>query len=99
MHSIKSLIHSRLKVHHLDESALAAEFIFKANQWLTEQYPSIAQWAKATQYDQGQLTVVTEHSSGAQAMWAIQKKLLDQLNQSSEFPVVKKILIKGLTIG
>ena len=99
MHKLSDLIKGRLDAHSLGASAKSAEVIHKANQHLADLLKSKGADTKAYRFNGVTLFISAENSSWSQEVWGVQEAILQNLQKHFGKGVVKKIVIKSLTIN
>lgn len=98
MEKLSDLIKGRLDTHNLSASARASEVLHKANILLADQLDHPNNGVKAYRFDGGTLFIAAENSVLCQEVWGAQMFLLNRLKKQFGKNIVKKILIKSLTI-
>jgi hypothetical protein len=98
MEKLSELIKGRLANHNLTESAKSAEIIRKANLLMAEKFNCEKPGAKAYRFSDGILFIAAENAVWSQEVWGVQNSILKSLRKSFGNTVIKKIIIKSLTI-
>lgn len=99
MQKLSDLIKGRLDTHNLSASAKASEVLHKANILLADQLGQLNNGVKAYRFDGGTLFIAAENSVLCQELWGLKISLLNSLKKQFGKNIVKKILIKSLTIN
>lgn len=98
MDKLSHLIKARLDKHNLSTAARASEILNKANILIADQFGDLKSGIKAYRFNGGILFIATENSVLSQELWGVQLPLLNKLKKQFGKNVIKKILIKSLTI-
>lgn len=99
MQKLSDLIKVRLNNHNLSTSAKSAEVIYFANQLLADFADPVKSGVKAYKFNGGTLFIGVKNSVWAQEVFGEQEKVLQKLKNRFGEKVIKKILIKSLTIN
>jgi hypothetical protein len=97
MDKLGSIVKIQLNHHNLSSEALAAEVLFKANQWLADEFKEPAGEIRAVRLRHGILLIATESAVAGQEVWNVSDKIIKFLQNKFNSRIVQKVRIKNIT--